>query len=71
MNFIDAVVNVDSVDSLGTPKMVCRGPGIGPNATGILNCFFSYETEVCVWGEGHTASTLMDSSPMSIFEAPV
>lgn len=33
---MDAVVKVDWVDSLGTPEVVCRGPGMGPNATGIL-----------------------------------
>lgn len=69
MNFIDAVVNVDSDDSLGTPKVFCRGPGIGPNPTGILSILVSYVG--FLFGMTlHTASTSMVSLPMSIFAVP-
>lgn len=35
LNLIDAVVKVDFVPSLGTPRCVWRGPGMGPKAMGI------------------------------------
>lgn len=64
------VVKVDSVAARSTPQMFCLGPGMGPNATGILRDESAGCSNEETFYEELTASRLKDFSPRSIFVAP-